>query len=125
MEGALVRSMERHWEDGWNAEDLDVIMEPMAASIVFSSPYVRRFVDSDSIRGYDELRSYLADALARTPGIRYRLTSTYVGSASLVLTYEFTKPDGVVGTGADFMKLDSAGKIVDWSSHYPVRREGG
>lgn len=58
--------------------------------MVFSSPFVPR-VSGDpakaSIVGYDALRSYVDQALRRTPGIRYTLDATYSGTEAIILLY--------------------------------------
>jgi hypothetical protein len=116
-----VASLRRHWEDGWNLGDIDVIMEPMADDVVFSSPFVARVTGGDpEVRGYAALRAYCEDALTRTPGITYTVHAAYVAPSSLILTYSFVRPDNPPKDGIDIMKLDAQNKIVEWISHYPA-----
>jgi hypothetical protein len=133
LDDRTVRTLERHWEDGWNRVDLDVIMAPFAETVVFASPFVARLTGDPgrtAIYGYEALRSYVADALRRAGDIRYTLDATYVGADSVVLFYTCHFPDGSARTGADSMRVGPDGKVVDWRCHYsfdpaevPIRGE--
>ena len=123
LDAATVEALERHWEDGWNNEDVDLIVEPFAADIVFSSPFVSRLTGDPgvtTIEGYDAVRQYVADSFARaSAGIRYTLDASYAGTDSVVLVYTVHRPDGTDKPGADLMRLDGDGKVVEWRCHYP------
>ena len=120
LDDATVRSLRRHWEDGWNRRDLDVIMEPFAPDIVFSSPGISIITGDPSkstIEGHDALREYIGNSLERTPGIRYTLNATYTGTETVILVYECGLPGGKQVRGADVMRVDN-GKVVEWRCHY-------
>lgn len=122
VDDATTKVLQRHWEEGWNAYDLDKIMAPMAEDVVFSSPFVATLTGDSAktaIDGYAALRSYIADSLRRVPGISYTLDATYVGTDSVILAYTFRLPDGTERTGSDSMRVNGANKIVDWRCHYP------
>ncbi|MGO8860649.1 MAG: nuclear transport factor 2 family protein [Acidimicrobiales bacterium] len=124
LEESTVRMLERHWEEGWNAANLETIMAPFGTDIVFSSPFVPALTGdttSSEIRGYASLRDYVADSLRRAAGIRYTLDASYVGVDSVILAYTCHLPDGTDRTGVDSMRLDSEGKVVDWRCHYSFR----
>ncbi len=109
---------------GWNEGDVDTIMAPFAPEVTFSSPYVPRYTDDPdrtTIEGNDALREYVAGALRRSPGIRYTLDATYVGTDGIVLVYRchYPDPDRPDMAGADSMRLDRSGRVVDWRCHYP------
>jgi SnoaL-like domain len=112
------------WHEGWNGEDVDRIMAPFAPDVVFTSPFVARVgtdVATEGIAGRDALRAYVTGALRRTPGIRYRVDQVHLGTDTLVLDYTVTFPDGrPPTTGADLMRIDGDGQVVEWRSHYPV-----
>jgi hypothetical protein len=121
VEAALARQLVEHWERGWNGEDVPTIMAPFAPDVVFSSPFVGRLTGDPgktTIDGRDALEAYVSGALQRTPGIRYTVDAVYFGTDTLVLTYTTRAPDGTVRTGADSMRVDGDGRIVDWRSHY-------
>lgn len=121
VDDATVKVLERHWEEGWNAYDLETIMAPMAENVVFSSPFVRTLLGvptKTTIEGYAALRTYVADALRRTPGISYTLDATYVGTDSVILAYTFRRPDGTTNTGSDSMRLNGENKVAEWRCHY-------
>lgn len=121
LEDATVQDLRRHWDEGWNGGDLATIMEPFAAEVVFSSPFVSRLTGDPAkttIDGYVALHSYIDDALRRTPGIRYTLDATYAGADAVVLVYTCYSPDGTIRHGADSMRVNAAGKVVEWRCHY-------
>jgi hypothetical protein len=122
LDDATVTMLQRHWEDGWNSYDLDVIMGPMSENVLFSSPFVATLSgepESSTIEGYDALRLYIENSLRRTRGISYTLENTYVGTDSVILAYRFRLPDGTEKTGSDIMRLDGTNNIVEWRCHYP------
>jgi hypothetical protein len=122
IEESTVDALRRHWDDGWNNYDLETIMAPFAADVVFSSPFVTRLTgdgETTTIIGYDALRAYIADSLERVPGIGYTVEATYVGTDSIVLAYTCHLPDGTNQSGADSMRVDGDGKVVEWRCHYP------
>lgn len=122
IDDATVGELQRHWEEGWNRGDVDTIMEPFAEDVVFSSPFVAKLTgdpNTTTISGYEALRSYVSDSLRRAAGIRYTLDATYIGVDTVILAYTFHAPNGVSNTGADSMRVDGDGKVVEWRSHYP------
>jgi hypothetical protein len=121
VDDAVARELRQHWEDGWNHADLATIMAPFAADVVFSSPFVPKLVGdaaTTTIEGYEALRTYVADSLRRAPGIRYTVDAVCVGTDSLVLLYTVHRPDGTDKAGADLMRIDADGKVVEWRCHY-------
>jgi SnoaL-like domain len=134
LDDATVRELAHCWHEGWNKGDLETIMAPFAADVVFSSPYVPRFTGDPqrtTIEGAAPLREYLAAALVRTPGIRYTLDATYAGTDAVVLVYvcHYPDPDRPDKPGADAMRVDAAGRVVEWRCHYgpevPPASDGG
>jgi len=121
LDDATVEKLRQHWDEGWNAGDLATIMAPFAPGVVFSSPFVPRLTGDPArttIDGYEALRAYVDHALRRAPGIRYTLEATYAGTDAVVLVYECHAPDGTVRRGADSMRVDASGKVVEWRCHY-------
>jgi hypothetical protein len=125
---AAVEALSRHWEDGWNGEDVDLITAPFASDVVFSSPFVSRLADDHAdatITGYDAVRRYVAESFTRaTPGIRYTLDAAYEGTDGVVLLYTVHHPTLGDRGGADTMRLDAEGKVVEWRCHYPFESAG-
>jgi hypothetical protein len=126
VEAAVVEALERHWEDGWNGEDVDLIVAPFAPDVVFSSPFVSRLSDDHAdatIVGLDAVRRYAAESFTRaTPGIRYTLDASYAGTDSVVLLYTVHHPTLGPRAGADTMRLDAEGRVIEWRCHYPFDR---
>jgi hypothetical protein len=126
LDEPTARRLANHWEDSWNAQDIDLIMEPMGEEVVFSSPFVSKLLRDPgkwTVEGYDAVRSYLAESLKRVHGVTYRLDRTYTGADTIVIAYTFRLPDGTEKNGADFMRVDREGKVVDWRSQYPFGAE--
>jgi len=124
IDAAAARALVEHWHEGWNGEDVDRIMAPFAEDVVFTSPFVSRVGPdgtSEAVVGAAALRAYVTGALRRTPGIRYRVDEVHLGTDTLVLDYTVTFPDGrPPTTGADLMRIDADGRVVEWRSHYPI-----
>lgn len=118
-----IEALGRHWEDGWNGEDVDVITEPFAPDVTFRSPFVGRIAEDEgrtAIEGLEAVRQYVSDSFVRaTPGIRYTLDASYACTDSVVLLYTVHHPTGGDRPGADYMRLDADGRVTDWRSHYP------
>ena len=121
IDGSTVQRLQRHWEEGWNQGDLDTIMAPFAADVVFASPGIAMMTGDPArttIEGQDALRAYVEGALRKTRGVRYTLKATYTGTDSIVLVYSCGLPDGVQRLGADSMRIDGTGKVIEWRCHY-------
>jgi ketosteroid isomerase-like protein len=121
LDDATVEVLARSWEDGWNRGDLETIMAPFAADVVFISPGVSMMTGDPAktmIEGADALRAYVDAALRRTRGIRYTLQATYAGIDSVVLVYTCGLPDGAQKPGADLMRVDGDRMVVEWRCHY-------
>ncbi len=56
----FARRFAQSWYQAWNAHDLDAIMAHYSPAIEHSSPFIKRYNDSDemSIRGIDAVRDY-------------------------------------------------------------------
>jgi len=121
IDGSVVADLARHWDDGWNGEDVDVIMASFADDIVFSSPFVPTLTGDagrTTIEGHDAVRGYVTDALERSGDVRYTLDATLVGTDSVVLVYTCHLPGGIDKPGADLMRVDGTGKVTEWRCHY-------
>jgi hypothetical protein len=121
LEDQIVAEIARHWDEGWNGADVDVIMAPFGDDIVFSSPFIPRLTGDSAQRTVDgspALRRYVVDALARAGDVRYTLHQALAGSDTVVLVYTCHLPDGSDRPGADLLRVDQDGKVVEWRCHY-------
>jgi hypothetical protein len=121
IEDKVVTALQRHWEDGFNQYDLDLVMGPVDRDVVFSSPFVPRLTgdpEKVTIEGYDAFRSYIDDSMRRVPDIRYSIDASFVSTQTVVFVYTCRFLDGQVKTGADSIRLSKDGKIVEWRCHY-------
>jgi predicted ester cyclase len=117
-----VAELRRHWEDGFNQYDADLVMEPIDRDIVFSSPFVQRRTGDPAkvtVEGYDAFREYIEDSMVRVPGIHYTIESAVVSPQTVVFLYSFMFADGHSASGVDCLRLTESGKIAEWRCHYP------
>jgi hypothetical protein len=101
-------------------------MAPFAETVVFSSPFIPMMTGDQSrrrVEGRQALQSYIADSLRRATGIRYTVDATFAGSETLILVYTCHLPDGSDKTGADSMRVNADGKVVEWRCHYSFAPE--
>jgi hypothetical protein len=117
----VVADLVRHWDEGWNGGDVDVIMAPFAEAVTFTSPGIPKITGDPSCRsieGASALRRYVVDALARAGDVRYTVERALAGIDTVVLVYTCHLPDGSARPGADLMRVDGDGKVVEWCCHY-------
>lgn len=121
LDDATVQMLERHWEDGWNRGDVEMIVAPFAADVVFSSPGIAMLTGDatkTTIEGKDAVRAYIEDALGRTSEVRYHLDATYVGTDSIVIVYSCGLAEGEQTVGSDSMRVGEDRLVVEWRCHY-------
>jgi hypothetical protein len=121
VDSQTVAELRRHWEDGWNNNDVDLIVEAFSNEVIFSSPFVPRILGADvhEIRGLAAVRSYIVDSFERaTQGIRYRCEQVHAGTDSVALVYTVLHPKGDL-PGLDVMRLNADNQVIDWRCHYP------
>jgi hypothetical protein len=121
IEEGVVAGIARHWDEGWNRADVEVIMAPFADDVVFASPFLPRLIGDPlqrTIDGADALRHYVIDALARAGDVRYTLHQALAGTDTVVLVYTCHLPDGSDKPGADLLRVGEDGKVVEWRCHY-------
>jgi SnoaL-like protein len=117
----VVADLVRHWDEGWNGGDVDVIMAPFAEAVTFTSPGIPKITGDParrSIEGAGALRSYVVDALARAGDVRYSVERALAGIDTVVLVYTCHMPDGSARPGSDLMRVNGDGKVVEWHCHY-------
>ncbi len=104
------------WYAAWNAHDLDAIMAHYAPEIQHSSPFIKRYNNSDDLAliGIGAVRDYFDRALKRNPTLRFDPKHVTVGLESVILVY--TRMTGDLA--AEVFFLNGAGKIVRSVSHY-------
>jgi ketosteroid isomerase-like protein len=97
IEDRVVADIARHWDEGWNGADVEVIMAPFAEDVLFASPFLPRLTgdpDQRTIDGAEALREYVVAALARASEVRYTLHQALAGTDTVVLVYTCHLPDG-------------------------------
>ncbi len=104
------------WYAAWNARDLDAIMACYDPAIEHSSPFIKRYNNSDdlSICGIDGVRDYFRRALERNPTLRFDPLHVAIGLQSIILVYRRMTGD----LAAEVFYLNHEGLIVRSNSHY-------
>lgn len=113
---AQAESFAATWYSAWNTHDIDAIMSHYDANIEHSSPFIKRYNNSDdaSIKGIVGVRDYFARALDRNPTLRFDPLYITVGLESVLLVYRRMTGD----LAAEIFFLNPNGKITRSVSHY-------
>jgi len=104
------------WYAAWNAHDIDAIMACYDPSISHSSPFIRRYNNSDDteLLGIPAVRDYFARALTRNPTLRFDPMHITTGLQSVLLVYRRMNGD----LAGEVFFLNDAGLITRSVSHY-------
>lgn len=104
------------WYAAWNARDLDAIMAHYDEQIRHSSPFIKRYTNSDApaIVGTAAVRDYFDRALQRNPTLRFDPLHVTTGLESVILVYRRMNGD----LAAEVFFFTGAGKVVRSVSHY-------
>ncbi len=83
------RRFAEFWYAAWNAHDLDGIMSHYDPAIEHSSPFIKRYNNSDDValRGIAAVRDYFGRALERNPTLRFDPMHITTGLESTILVY--------------------------------------
>jgi hypothetical protein len=114
------------WYAAWNAHDIDAIMACYDPQIRHSSPFIKKYNNSDApaLEGLDAVQNYFARALERNPHLRFEPKHLATGQESVILLYRRhstgianpTPPEGELSAEVFFLTRD--GKILRSVSHY-------
>lgn len=104
------------WYAAWNAHDLDAMMACYDDAIEHSSPFIKRYNNTDdtSLKGKPAVRDYFARALERNPTLRFDPMFVTTGLNSVILVYRRMTGD----LAAELFTLNAEGKITRSISHY-------
>ena len=106
----------RDWIDAWNAHDLDRILAHYAPNVTLTSPAAAKLLNepSGTVTGLPALRDYFQRGLDAFPNLHFELLEVLAGLSSVVLLFKNQR-----GTHtAEYMELDSAGKIIRVAANY-------
>ncbi len=80
----------QQWIDGWNAHDIDAVLEHYAEDFEFSSPYIATIAGygSGTLKGKDAIREYWTKALERIPELHFQLVDIMIGIGCVTLYYQ-------------------------------------
>ncbi len=112
----LARVFADRWYAAWNARDIDAMMACYEPGIEHSSPFIKRYNNTDDrwLVGIDAVRDYFARALERNPTLRFDPKHVAVGHETVILVY--TRMTGDLA--AEVFTLSGRGLILRSVSHY-------
>lgn len=116
MTDEKARAFAASWYAAWNAHDVPAIMAHYDDGIEHSSPFIKRYNNSDdpSIVGKPGVADYFARALQRNPTLRFDPMHLTVGLESVILVYKRMTGD----LAAEVFVFNDAGRVVRSISHY-------
>jgi hypothetical protein len=120
MNHSIAEKIAAEWVLAWNRHDLPAILEHYADNVVFTSPFVVKLMGdaTGTLQGKEALRVYFTKGLAAYPDLKFKPLGVLTGVNSLVVYYE-----SVGGRlSAEFMELDSEGKVSRVQAHYQEPR---
>jgi ketosteroid isomerase-like protein len=112
----VTREFADRWIAAWNAHDLDAILSHYASTVTLTSPVAASLLNdpSGTVRGKEALRVYFQSGLEAFPNLKFTLHDVLWGLSTIVLYYTNHK-----GTKtAEFMELDSDGKVIRVVANY-------
>lgn len=112
----IAYSLAQDWIDAWNSHDIDRILSHYSDQIVFTSPFVVKLlgINSGTINGKTELRSYFLKGLDAYPSLRFELYQVLTGVNSITLYYKTVNEM----LAAEMMEINSEGMISNVIAHY-------
>ncbi|MCC6971307.1 MAG: nuclear transport factor 2 family protein [Phycisphaerales bacterium] len=104
------------WYAAWNSHSIDAIMACYDERIEHSSPFIKRYNNTDDValRGKPAVRAYFARALERNPTLRFDPMFVTTGLESVILVYRRMSGD----LAAEIFFLSPQGLILRSVSHY-------
>jgi|SRR5215468_3410934 len=104
------------WIEAWNSHDLDRILSHYSEAFELSSPFIVAVAGEPSgiLKGHAAVRAYWSKALARQPGLHFRLLTVFSGVATAVIHYQ--RHDG--SSAAEHFEFEAGGKVIRSSANY-------
>jgi predicted ester cyclase len=110
------RAFAQDWIAAWNSHDVNRILAHYALAVTLTSPAVTKLLNdpSGTVNGDAALRAYFQRGLEAFPNLHFELIDVLTGVSSVVLLFKNQR-----GTHtAEFMELDSTGKIIRVVANY-------
>lgn len=108
----------QEWVEAWNAHDLDRVLTHYADDFEMTSPIIVSVmsVPSGTLKGKERIREYWAKAMARIPGLAFKLNQVTASIDSIALYY-----DGASGRKSiEWFLFDDHGRVVKSIAHYEI-----
>lgn len=112
----LSQTFATRWYAAWNAHDIDAIIACYDPCISHSSPFIKRYNNSDvtELVGIPAVKDYFARALQRNPDLRFDPMHITTGLESVLLVYRRMNGD----LAGEVFFLNAANLITRSVSHY-------
>ena len=106
----------RGWIAAWHSHDIDRILSHYSDAIELTSPLVSRILGAgvNVVSGKAALRKYFLRGLDAFPDLKFELWGAYPGLDTLIVHYQSVR--GL--HGAEFMRIDSSGRVCQVIAHY-------
>lgn len=116
LQPADAQAFADRWYAAWNSHNVDAIMACYDDAIEHSSPFIKRYNNTDerALVGIAAVRDYFARALVRNPTLRFDPLHVTTGLESVILVYRRMNGD----LAAELFVLSAQGKILRSISHY-------
>lgn len=118
MNRTFAERFAEEWIAAWNAHDLESILSHYTDDFEMISPAIRKIAEepSGTLAGKEAVGRYWAEALRRTPDLRFELLHVLTGVGSVTLIY-----NGVRGLSAEVFHFNETGKVIRACAHYAVQ----
>lgn len=121
--GGDFQGLAEEWIRRWNARDLERILELYAEDARMSSAGIVRLGldDGGQLSGKESLRKYWSLALAKVPGLQFRLMDVFESPDSVIVRYENERGQTI----CEYLRVNPQGQIVQGSANHLIRGPKG
>jgi len=115
------REFAKDWIESWNSHDLERILTHYADDFEMSSPFIVQLMNEPggTLKGKAAVGNYWRIGLAKSPGLKFVLSSVLTGANSVTILYTNHRAQLV----AEVFIFNEEGKAIESFSHYSDRQE--
>lgn len=101
------------WAQGWNARDIERVLDHFSEDVTFTSPTALAVVGVATVRGKDALRAYWNKALAKIGSLRFAIDRVSWDAATRELAIIYVSSiDGRTKRVSENLTFGSHGLVV-------------
>jgi ketosteroid isomerase-like protein len=99
------------WLSGWNAGNLEALLQHYASDVVFRSPRIADVLGGSQayVTGIAALADYWRTALDRAKDVHFDIREVFIGSDAITILYRNHRGQDV----AETLVFDNNGKVVE------------